>query len=43
MRNINSTFGSLSRDISERLEKSEILLLPLIYYQRYVEITQIHL
>ena len=42
MRNINSTFGSLSRDISERLEKSEILL-PLIYYQRYVEITQIHL
>ena len=43
MRNINSTFRSLTRDISKRLEKCEILLLLLIYFQRYVEITQIHL
>ena len=43
MRNINSTFGTISREISKRLEKCEILLLLLIYFQRYVEITQIHL
>ena len=43
MRNINSTFGTISREISKRLEKCEILLLFLIYFQRYVEITLIHL
>ena len=43
MRNINYTFRSISRDISKRLEKCEILILLLIYFQRYVEITQIHL